>query len=164
MKLFSKQKKNLGFTIIELAVALTIVALIVGGLAVPLGTRMAEQQYTETQANIDKAVEALIGFAINNRRLPCPDVSTAAVDNRDGLEDPLVPAGAITGCNPGFTGIQSAINSASWGDIPWRSLGLQPPGHEDAWNNRLRYAVFTPLTTQTAVIPCAARDGAKLKG
>lgn len=150
MKPDLKRKKHAGFTIIELAVALTIVALIVGGLAVPLSTRMAEQQYTDTQVNIDKAVEALVGFAINNRRLPCPDVNTAAVDNRDGLEDTLpLGGGAVTGCAAGTLGTQSAVDGASWGDIPWRSLGLQPPNNEDAWNNRLRYAVFTPLTTQT---------------
>lgn len=150
-----KHKPHKGFTLIELAIALAIVALIVGGLAVPISTRIAEQQYIDTQANIDKATEALIGFAINNRRLPCPDVNTAAADNRDGLEDAVVnPALAITGCAPGTLATQSAANGASWGDLPWRSLGLAQPNSEDAWNNRLRYAVFTPLTTQVAAAAC----------
>jgi prepilin-type N-terminal cleavage/methylation domain-containing protein len=154
-----KPHRQAGFTIIELAIALTIVAFIVGGLAVPISTRIAEQQYTDTQANIDRAVETLVGFAINNRRLPCPDVNmaaAAAADNRDGLEDTqLNAAGAITGCAVGTLGTQSAVDGASWGDIPWRSLGLQPPNNADAWNNRLRYAVFTPLTTQAIAPPPA---------
>jgi type II secretory pathway pseudopilin PulG len=147
-----KKKNSLGFTIIELAVALTIVALIVGGLAIPIGTRLAEQQYTDTQTSIDKAMEAIVGFAAQNRRLPCPDMRTAgsAADDRDGTEDSTINAGGlVTGCNAGTTGINSDAGAASWGDLPWRTLGLQPPSNQDAWNNRLRYAVFTPLVTQT---------------
>jgi prepilin-type N-terminal cleavage/methylation domain-containing protein len=147
----TKYTRRQGFTLIELAVALTIVALIVGGLAVPVSTRLAEQQYTDTQASIDKAVEALYGFAITNRRLPCPDVSTAAADNRDGLEDPTLVAGSVTGCAAGLPlAIHSDANGASWGDLPWQTLGLASPNNQDAWGNRLRYAVFTPLTLQSA--------------
>jgi prepilin-type N-terminal cleavage/methylation domain-containing protein len=146
-----------GFTLIELAIALTIVALVIGGLAVPMSKRIAEQQYIDTQSNIDKAMDALVGFAILNRRLPCPDVSTNAIDNRDGFEDYTGSAGAITGCSIGIAGTASnAINyhsdpdGVSWGDVPWQTLGLTPPYNVDAWNNRLRYVVFTPLVTQVA--------------
>ncbi len=150
----------LGFTLIELAVALTIVALVIGGLAVPMSKRIAEQQYVDTQANIDKAMDALVGYAIQNRRLPCPDVDTVSgsTDNRDGFEDIAGAAGAITGCSIGIAGTAAnAVNyhsdpdGVSWGDLPWQTLGLAAPNNVDAWNNRLRYAVFTPLVTQ--VIP-----------
>jgi prepilin-type N-terminal cleavage/methylation domain-containing protein len=146
-----------GFTLIELAVALTIVALVIGGLAVPMSKRLAEQQYLDTQANIDKAIEAIVGYAILNRRLPCPDMSTAAIDNRDGFEDIAGSVGAITGCSIGIAGTASTAanyhsdpDGVSWGDLPWQTLGLAAPHNVDAWNNRLRYAVFTPLVTQVA--------------
>ena len=162
-------KKNItkGFTLIELAVALTIVALVVGGLAVPISKRIAEQQYTDTQANIDKAIEALVGYAIQNRRLPCPDVSTATADNRNGLEKTVGGIGAVTGCSIGIAGTgatagdyHSDADGASWGDLPWQTIGLSPPYNVDAWNNRLRYAVFTPLVTQsgTAAV-CSGNAG-----
>jgi prepilin-type N-terminal cleavage/methylation domain-containing protein len=149
-----------GFTLIELAVALTIVALVIGGLAVPMSKRIAEQQYVDTQANIDKAMDAIVGYAILNRRLPCPDVNTAATpapDNRDGFEDIAGAVGAITGCSIGVAGTPAtAVNyhsdpdGVSWGDLPWQTLGLAAPNNVDAWNNRLRYVVFTPLVTQVA--------------
>lgn len=152
----SKRIISKGFTLIELAVALTIVALVIGGLAVPISKRIAEQQYIDTQATIDKAIEALVGYAIQNRRLPCPDVSTAAADNRDGFEDIAGAVGAATGCSIGITGTAATAanyhaddNGVSWGDLPWQTLGIAPPNNADAWNNRLRYAVFTPLVTQT---------------
>ncbi len=140
-----------GFTLIELAIALSIVALVVGGLAVPMSKRITEQRYVDTQATLDKAVEALVGFAILNRRLPCPDVNTsalAAVDNRDGVEDRTVDnATCAPGTASGKFNYTSSVTStgASWGDLPWQTLGLAAPGNADAWNNRLRYAVFTPL-------------------
>lgn len=147
-----KHKSQKGFTLIELAVALTIVSLVIGGLAVPMSTRIAEQQYTDTQATLDKAVEALIGFAVLNGRLPCPDIDTAAVanDDRDGVED----AGAIaaTTCAAGAAGLYATSSDeagASWGDLPWQTLGIAPPNHADAWNNRIRYAVATPLALNT---------------
>ncbi len=136
-----------GFTLIELSIALVIVALLLGGLSVPLSKRLAEQQYAQTQASIDKAMEALVGYALLNQRLPCPDISTTVTDNRDGLEDSLpgAPSTCAIGANTGafdFT-LSSDATGASWGDLPWQTLGLAAPYNADAWNNRLRYAVVT---------------------
>ncbi len=140
-----------GFTLIELAIALAIVGLLLGGVSVPLSKRLAEQQYEETQANIDKAMEAIVGFAMLNGRLPCPDISTSTTDNRDGFENQGASGGTTCalGANTGtinFTN-SSDVNGASWGDLPWQTLGLAPPANADAWNNRLRYAVVTNLAT-----------------
>lgn len=138
-----------GFTLIELAVALTIVALVIGGLAVPMSKRIAEQQYIDTQTTIDKAMDALVGFAIQNRRLPCPDIATATTLN-DGIEDVTLSGTSVSSCGvgPGYYATATDANGVSWGDLPWQTLGISPPNNADAWNNRLRYAVFTPLVTQ----------------
>jgi prepilin-type N-terminal cleavage/methylation domain-containing protein len=150
-----KKTLSKGFTLVELAVALTIVAVVVGGLAIPLSKRLAEQQYADTQATLDKAVEALVGFAILNRRLPCPDVNTAAAgspDNRDGVEDAAGgPCGGGTASGTvNYVNSTSAGSASSWGDLPWQTLGLSAPHNADAWNNRLRYAVVTTLAASTA--------------
>jgi prepilin-type N-terminal cleavage/methylation domain-containing protein len=151
-----------GFTLIELAIALAIIGLLLGGLSVPLSKRLAEQQYAETQASIDKAMEALVGFAMLNQRLPCPDISTTATDNRDGLENTADAAGTcITGADTGAGGFDYTLSSdaagASWGDLPWKTLGLSPPSNADAWNNRLRYAVVSnfamPASNYAALLP-----------
>jgi len=153
-----KKQTIKGFTLIELAVVLTIVAMVIGGLSIPIGKHFVEKQYADTQANIDKAMEAIVGFAIQNRRLPCPDIATATSDNRDGIEDVDVntTSGLIDGCSAKGvnTGAFNYTNSsdasgASWGDLPWQTLGLSAPNNSDAWSHRLRYAVFTPLVIQT---------------
>jgi prepilin-type N-terminal cleavage/methylation domain-containing protein len=149
-----------GFTLIELAIALAIVGLLLGGLSVPLSKRIAEQQYADTQASIDKAMEALVGYALLNQRLPCPDISTTASDNRDGVEDNLTgsPTTCMIGANTGtfdFT-LSSDATGASWGDLPWKTLGLAAPYNADAWNNRLRYAVVTYFVMPASNYPASA--------
>src|SRR6186713_1066713 len=69
-----------GFTLVELALVMGIVALLLGGLMVPVA-RMLEQKATATtQAALETAQQALLGFALLNKRLPCPDIGTSGLE------------------------------------------------------------------------------------
>jgi len=127
--------KQGGFSFVELAVALLIMALLLGSILVPLGTQVEQRQNAETLRILEEARDALMGHAISTGRLPCPDT------NNDGLE------------NTGGTCIAGSIGH---GTLPWQTLGLAP---SDAWGNRIRYAVrgeyaqsatLFSLTTTTA--------------
>lgn len=59
-------KTDSGFTLIELAVALVVVTLILGGLLVPLNTQLEQRKSSDTQKSLDEIKEALIGFAVAN--------------------------------------------------------------------------------------------------
>jgi type II secretory pathway pseudopilin PulG len=113
-----------GFTFIEFAIVLGIVALILGGLFGPLSTRLESEERQKTQAMMEDIKKALIGFAQINGRLPCPDAFTSG----DGIEDPAV-GGACT---------------LHEGWVPWTTLGT-PQG--DIWGNRFRYCVTKPRFT-----------------
>jgi prepilin-type N-terminal cleavage/methylation domain-containing protein len=127
-----------GFTLVELALVMGIVALLLGGLMVPLSRSLEQKAIATTQASLETAQQALLGFALLNHRLPCPDIGNA------GLESTYNTVAKTCSISP--TTISPAPFSdpadASWGHLPWATLGISG---SDAWGNRLRYAVSTPL-------------------
>jgi type II secretory pathway pseudopilin PulG len=127
-------KRIAGFTIIEMAVALFVIALLLGSLLVPLTTQVEERQVSEAEKRLEEIRDALIGFAVINGYLPCPDRTTGASSN-DGAED------IVNGfCNP-LTG------ALAIGNVPWATLGLT--NTTDAWGNRYRYAVIENFARRT---------------
>ena len=128
-----------GFSLVELAVVMTIVALLVGGAMATLSSQAEQRNLEETRRRLDAAVEALLGYAIANRRLPCPAISGTTGD------EALASGTAATGgpCTTNFSGF-----------LPARTIGLQPIDAQgyavDAWNNRIRYAVAATLDTSAA--------------
>ena len=147
--------RSKGFTLVELAVALTIVGLLLGGLMSMLSGAAARSRESETNRRLEVARGLLLAFATQQGRLPCParDVATASptvpagfevVDASgqclgDGLEDYY--GGTLTaGVNGGF--------------LPARTLGMvdvDAAGFAiDSWGNRLRYAVAKTVYTETS--------------
>lgn len=120
-----------GFTLVEMAVVLIIVGLLLGGLLLPLSAQVDQKNYSDTKRLLEDSKEALMGYALINGYLPCPDTTN------DGLED--ISAG---GC----------LGNAQEGNLPWATLGLSP---NDSWSQHLIYRVTTafaqraPLNTFT---------------
>ena len=121
-------KKDTGFTLVELAISLFIIALLLGSILVPLATQVEQRQISETQKTLEEIRDALIGFAVANGYLPCPD-GTAGAGANDGLEDVTVATGNC----------QTLSGTIATGNLPWATLGL---GNQDAWGNRIRYTVL----------------------
>lgn len=107
-----------GFTLIEMAIVVAIMAFLLGGLLAPLSAQKENQRRAENLTLLNQAVESLYGFAVVNGRLPCPDTDA------DGLED-------MAGC-------QFQATATNSGDLPAATLGIQG---FDAWGVRLRYIV-----------------------
>lgn len=121
-----------GFTLIEMAVAGLIIALLLGSILIPLATQVEQRQISDTEKMLAEIRDALLGFAVANGYLPCPDKTIAggAGTENDGIED--VNAGVCV--------------AASEGNVPWATLGV---GASDVWGNRFRYQV-TPAYSQRA--------------
>ncbi|MEO8165234.1 MAG: prepilin-type N-terminal cleavage/methylation domain-containing protein [Betaproteobacteria bacterium] len=122
-----------GFSLIELAVVLLVIALLLGSILVPLGAQVERRQYTETEKELEQVKEALIGFALSNDYLPCP-AKTAA----DGTED------RISG---GTTCTLVSGSPKRIGFLPWVTLGVKPA---DSWSNLYRYSVSPNFTNSAA--------------
>lgn len=116
-----EQYYSRGFTLVELAIVLAIVALLLGGLLPVMSAQVEQQQRNETRKQLNEIKEALIGFAIINGRLPCP----ANGANASGDES-TSGAGAALVCN------------LTKGVLPWSTLGVR---ETDAWNQRFTYRV-----------------------
>ena len=117
-----------GFSLIEMAFVLVIITLLLGGLLVPFATQVEQRRIAETNKAMEEIKEALLGFAVANGRLPCPDTTIAGTNANDGLEDPP-------------TGGPCAVPE---GNLPRATLGVS---NNDAWGNRFRYRVTDNFTT-----------------
>jgi type II secretory pathway pseudopilin PulG len=118
-----------------MAIVLVIVTILIGGLAMPLAAQIQARRIAETQKTLEEAREAVLGFAMTTpattptkRRLPCPDTDGNGTQNLDG-------AGNCVAAN---------------GWLPWVDLGVAA---QDAWGNRLRYAVTSPLADTSLGFP-----------
>ena len=126
-------KRAHGFSLVELAVVMAIVALLLGGLMYTLSAQVEQRNFEDTRRRLEQARELVLGFAIVNGRLPCPATAVSSGDES--------PAGGGT-CTTGYAG---------W--LPARTIGYQQTdsvGYAiDAWGNRIRYAVSiaTPFNT-----------------
>lgn len=119
-----------GFTLTELAVVFAIIALLVGGAMMTLSAQVEQRNNDETVRRLNAAAEAVLAYAIVNRRLPCPATTGTTGDE--------APAGGGT-CTTWYGGF-----------LPARTIGFQPVDTSgygvDAWGNRIRYAVANLIT------------------
>lgn len=136
----SKRGAAKGFTLVEMAVVITLMAI-----ALTMGLRLlrATQEsaaWGETKAKQERIKLALISFLRSNGRLPCPDSA-------------LPP----TGAEPA-----ACLVNAGRGVLPWRVLGLSLGDVQDGWANFFTYRVAnrTPASasnwTIKAGLPAAA--------
>lgn len=136
-----------GFTIVELAVTMVVIAILLGSILVPLNTQVESRKYDETQRVLEQAREVLLGFAAANGRFPCPASATS-----NGAEHFFSPGGSAANgiCHATVTG-----TNVYAGFLPAATLGVAPVDEQgyavDAWGlspyNRIRYAVSS-LTLQ----------------
>src|SRR6266581_2935013 len=146
--------RSKGFSLVELAVAFAIIALLLAGALIPLSTQIEVRNVADTRRTMESIREAVMGFAQANGRLPCPANGTVAV----GV------AGA------GTEQVSGTVCTAAFGTVPWVTLGVP---ETDGWNKRFSYwvsAVFsdaislntfgcapppTPAPTQSSFALCS---------
>ena len=119
-----------GFTLIELALALFLLSLAFGTVFVPLREQLESRRIAETQVLLDKAREALLGYAAARGHLPCPADERSAGREAEGSDH-------VTGTCAAYHGYFPA---AELGFAASDGYGYA----RDAWAtpaNRIRYAV-----------------------
>ena len=127
MKKFSQT----GFTLVEIAIVLLIVTILLGYTVAMFPRQQELKQYRAVDRQMDQVIEAIIGFAQVNGRLPCP-----AQPDGVGIEDidDEIVIDAELGCD------------SYAGFVPVNTLGLDDRFNEDSllldpWGNPYRYYV-----------------------
>ena len=67
-----RARRQSGFSLVELAVVLTIVALLLSSLMWTLSAQTEQRARDETTRRLEQGKELLLSFAIVYGRLPCP--------------------------------------------------------------------------------------------
>ncbi len=114
-----------GYSLVELAVVMLIVALLIGGLLLPLSAQQEVRNRAETERTLTDIQNALIGYAIVTGRLPRPATSAT-----DGTET-IIPCVENAPSDP-------ATDEECVGFIPWATLGITKI---DGWGKLIRYSV-----------------------
>jgi len=113
--------KSRGFSLVDLAMVLFIVALVMGGLLVPITTAIEAQHRAATEQGLEVIKAALTSYAMEYKYFPCP----SQISDRS---------------DPGWG--KSSGDCSLEGFVPWVDLGLEPI---DPWNDetgeRWRYRV-----------------------
>jgi prepilin-type N-terminal cleavage/methylation domain-containing protein len=112
-----------GFTLTELAVVLVIVALLIGGLLLPLSAQYDARYVSDTQRQLKEARDALLGFVVAKGYFPCPADA------------------ASNGQETGGRTLDQCNNRV--GLLPWATLGIT---RLDSWGRQLHYSVPKKLT------------------
>lgn len=124
---FMATKTQAGFSLMEVAIVLFVLALLAGSVLVPLSAQMEQRNYDETTRTMNDVRDALLGFAVVNKRLPCPDTDGDGAENVSGV----------------------ACSSAQ-GSLPWATLGI---GATDAWGQPFLYRVTLAFANPNPAAP-----------
>lgn len=112
-----------GFTLVEMAIVLAIIALLMAGLLPTLTGQIEQGRRADTRKQLAEIQQAMIGFAIIHGRLPCAATPTT----------PTTTANAGTEVCPNINGV-----------VPWATLGTS---ETDAWGRRFTYSATNSFIT-----------------
>lgn len=139
-----------GFSLVELAVVFTIVALLLASAMYTLSAQMETRNFEDTRRRLEQARELLLAFAIVNGRMPCParSAATAAPTTVAGDEVLTTATGCVGDAVTDYYGGTSG--GVTLGYLPARAIGFQQVDSNgfavDVWGNRLRYAIANLIT------------------
>ncbi len=125
-----------GFTLVEMAIVLVIVGLLMAAFLSPLSAQIDQKDYGETRRLLDDSKDALLGYAVVNKHLPCPDKTAGASNGvNDSANDGVEDFDVLTG-----------FCIAQEGNLPWATLSLPS---NDSWGQQFIYRVTATYSNRS---------------
>lgn len=121
-----------GFTLVEMAVVLTVIALIGTFGMRSLGAFVDNAQQNKTQGSLEISKRALLNYVKINRHMPCPDL-----DGDGRITDP--------------EDLDGNRCKGYLGTLPYHNLGLSQANASDEWGHVFGYGVHQQAS-QAAVM------------
>jgi len=131
-----------------MAVAIFIIALLLGSILVPLESRVESRNYDQTQRILDQAREALLGYAAAYGYFPCPADYALGSNGAEATAGGGYSHGTGGDCPSSVRGSGGGAGGTYIGYLPAVTLAftnIDSQGYAvDAWGlsqNRIRYAL-----------------------
>ena len=139
----NKQKQTIssslsGYSLVELAITLTLVAIIGGGLLSTAGSKQDAEQSDKIMHQLDAIEAALLKHVVIKGYLPCPA-------SRDTVESSSTHGVADCDSGTGITSVGSNMEEVLIGVVPVRTLNLPGQYLYDSWGGRITYAMIRRL-------------------
>ena len=126
----SKQKK--AYSLIELAIVITILSILVTGSLVAVSKIYSQGKYNNTNYKIAEIYKALGAYLVANEKLPCPAPITSIKSNDSSY--------GVAGSCVATTGVYVS-GDLVYGMVPVATLGLSKDFSEDGFASKIAYVV-----------------------
>jgi len=159
-KPMKKISENSGYTLIEMAIVMTIVGLMIASFFSVYDTYLVSKRVTDTEINVIRLTNAIGSFRGQYGRYPCPASLTAPrTDPAYGRETNCTDISVAPGTNPAANGYAVEVSMREIdtdndgtpdpgsnprvrsGAIPFRVLNMPEEIAYDGYGNRINYVV-----------------------
>lgn len=136
------KKSQAGFSILELAIVLTVIALIVSSSLAVAAARMSAAKVESTLIRTQTLIEIIDSYVKTFGQLPCP------ADPSARPEDANFGVGSSDGAGECTATSLVGQDDYAIGSVPTATLGLMGSSGVDGWNRRFTYVVDKRLTSR----------------
>ncbi len=146
VKFLSMRKMN-SFSLLELAIVLTVVAVMVAISTSGLNSQISAQEIITTKQNISIIQKALENYRNLYGKYPCPSLTTMASSHANYGN---AETNCYSACPAGLSCVAHPVNGALYtmaqGSVPFKTLGIPESASIDGWKSKITYAVDARFT------------------